>query len=69
MNFAECEEHELLRQSVSKIASEFGHEYFVDRARRGEKATELWEALAAGGFIGVNLPEAHGGGGNRSCRR
>jgi alkylation response protein AidB-like acyl-CoA dehydrogenase len=63
LNFAECEEHELLRQSVSKIAGEFGHEYFVDRARRGEKATELWEALAAGGFIGVNLPEAHGGGG------
>jgi len=63
LNFAECEEHELLRQSVSKIAGEFGHEYFVDRARRGEKATELWQALAGGGFIGVNLPEAHGGGG------
>ena len=63
MDFVEQEEHQLLRQSVSKIAAEFGHEYFVAKARSGEKATELWEALARGGFVGVNIPEAYGGGG------
>jgi alkylation response protein AidB-like acyl-CoA dehydrogenase len=63
VDFVEQEEHELLRRSVSKIAAEFGHEYFVAKARSGEKATELWEALARGGFVGVNIPEAYGGGG------
>jgi alkylation response protein AidB-like acyl-CoA dehydrogenase len=63
VDFVEQEEHQLLRQSVSKIAAEFGHEYFVSKARSGEKATELWEALARGGFVGVNIPEAYGGGG------
>ena len=29
----------------------------------GEKVEELWEALSAGGFIGVNIPEEYGGGG------
>jgi alkylation response protein AidB-like acyl-CoA dehydrogenase len=63
VDFVEREEHQLLRRSVTKIAAEFGHEYFLARARSGEKATELWEALAKGGFVGVNLPEAYGGGG------
>jgi alkylation response protein AidB-like acyl-CoA dehydrogenase len=63
VDFVEQEEHELLRRSVSKIGAEFGHEYFVAKARSGEKATELWEALARGGFVGVNIPEAYGGGG------
>jgi alkylation response protein AidB-like acyl-CoA dehydrogenase len=56
-------EHGLIRESVAGIAGEFGHRYFVDRARRGEKATELWRALAKAGFVGVNLPGQYGGGG------
>src|SRR3977135_3870124 len=63
VDFVEQEEHQLLRRSVSKLAAEFGHEYFLAKARAGEKATELWEALARGGFVGVNIPEAYGGGG------
>jgi alkylation response protein AidB-like acyl-CoA dehydrogenase len=56
-------EHQLIRESVAGIAGEFGHRYFVDRARRGEKATGLWRALADAGFVGVNLPTQYGGGG------
>ncbi len=63
MDFLETEEHTLLRESVRKIAQGFGHAYYVKKAKTGEKATELWSALAEAGMLGVNLPEEHGGAG------
>jgi alkylation response protein AidB-like acyl-CoA dehydrogenase len=61
--FVETSEHELLRQSVAGIAAQFGESYFREKARAGEKSTELWRAVAEAGFVGVNLPEEYGGGG------
>jgi alkylation response protein AidB-like acyl-CoA dehydrogenase len=61
--FAETTEQELLRRSVAGIASDFGEAWFRDRANSGQKSTELWDAIAEAGFIGVNLPEEYGGGG------
>jgi alkylation response protein AidB-like acyl-CoA dehydrogenase len=63
MDFAETDEQQMLRSAVGAIAARYGHAYYVDRARRGEKADELWDELGAGGFLGVNVPEAYGGGG------
>jgi alkylation response protein AidB-like acyl-CoA dehydrogenase len=63
MDFTETAEHGMLRQAVRKIGSDFGHDYFLDKARSGQKADELWEAVARSGFMGVNLPEEYGGGG------
>jgi alkylation response protein AidB-like acyl-CoA dehydrogenase len=63
MDFRETDEQLMLRQTVAEIAAGFGHEWFVSKARRGEKSEELWHALARQGFIGVNTPEEYGGGG------
>ncbi len=63
MDFNETSEHGMLREAVRKIASDFGHGYFVEKARADERADELWRAVARGGFVGVNLPEEYGGGG------
>jgi alkylation response protein AidB-like acyl-CoA dehydrogenase len=63
MDFAEDDDRRLLRESVRGIAAKFGHEYFVERSRAGEKTTELWQALAGHGFVGVNIPVEYGGGG------
>ena len=63
MVVAETDEQQLLRESVAAIAAGFGEAYFRDRARSGGKTTELWDAVAEAGFVGVNLPEAYGGGG------
>ncbi len=63
MDFSETSEQGMLREAVRKIASGFGHSYYVEAARAGRKTTELWEAVAAAGYVGVNLPEAYGGGG------
>jgi alkylation response protein AidB-like acyl-CoA dehydrogenase len=63
VDFAQNPDHELLRSTVAEIAGSFGHDWFVERARSGEKATELWQAMGDHGFLGVHLPEEHGGGG------
>jgi alkylation response protein AidB-like acyl-CoA dehydrogenase len=63
VEFREPDEHAMLRDAVSDVAASFGHEWFRERARTGGRAEELWQALAAPGFLSVHLPEQHGGGG------
>lgn len=63
MDFSESPEHVLMRETVGEIASRFGHSYYAGQARSGGKTTELWQAMGDAGFIGVNIPEEHGGGG------
>ncbi len=63
MDFAESSEHEMLRAAVRDIAADYGHEYFAEKSRTGDKADELWKAVADVGFLGVHLPEEFGGGG------
>jgi alkylation response protein AidB-like acyl-CoA dehydrogenase len=52
-----------LRAAVGAIAAPFGGAYYVEHARAGRECAELWQALGDAGFIGVNVPEEHGGGG------
>ena len=63
MDFAESEEHALLRASMAKVAGEFGHGYYQRQTDSGGKTDELWDAVAELGFLGVHLPEEYGGGG------
>lgn len=63
MDFAESEEHALLRTSVANVAGDFGHAYFQEKTNTGGKMDELWQAVADLGFLGVHLPERYGGGG------
>ncbi|WP_017933365.1 acyl-CoA dehydrogenase family protein [Nocardioides sp. Iso805N] len=62
-DFTESEERVELRKAVAKLAAKYGQEYFLTKARAGEKTTELWLELAKNGYLGVNLPEEYGGGG------
>jgi alkylation response protein AidB-like acyl-CoA dehydrogenase len=61
--FTESEERQELRRQVAKLAAAFGREYFTEKARNGEKTTELMAAVGKAGYLGVNLPEEFGGGG------
>ncbi len=61
--FTESEERQELRAQVRKLAGGFGRDYFTAKARAGEKTTDLWMAIANAGYLGVNIPEAYGGGG------
>ena len=63
MDFRLTPEQELLKAAVAGIAGGYGHEYFQAKTREGAKPDELWAELGRGGFLGVHLPEAYGGGG------
>jgi alkylation response protein AidB-like acyl-CoA dehydrogenase len=56
-------EEAMLRETVRAIVADFGHAYSVRKTEAGEPPTELWDALASRGYLGVNLPEEYGGGG------
>ncbi|MFD7565308.1 acyl-CoA dehydrogenase family protein [Streptomyces tendae] len=53
----ESEEHKSLREAVAAFAKTHPH------TTNAEDNTRLWQAAAKLGYIGVNLPEAYGGGG------
>ena len=52
-----------MRDTVGAICSGFGPSYSRRKHAEGEPPTELWDALAEKGFLGVNIPEEWGGGG------
>jgi alkylation response protein AidB-like acyl-CoA dehydrogenase len=63
VNFTETEEQRDLRAAVAALGQRYGHAYALERARRHEPLRELWQEAGKLGFIGVNLPAEHGGGG------
>ena len=57
------DEERMMRGTVGAICSGFGPSYSRRKHAEGEPPTELWDALAEKGFLGVNIPEEWGGGG------
>ncbi len=63
MDFEESETHGDIRAGVRRVCQHFDDAYWRDLDARHEFPWAFYEAMAAGGWIGVALPEAHGGGG------
>jgi alkylation response protein AidB-like acyl-CoA dehydrogenase len=63
VDFTETDEQRALRDAVGELGRRYGYEYFSRQARGGGRLTELWQEAGKLGFIGVNLPAEHGGGG------
>jgi alkylation response protein AidB-like acyl-CoA dehydrogenase len=63
VNFTETEEQQALRKAVAELGSRYGFEYTRSKVKSGEPTDELWLEAGKLGFLGVNLPEEHGGGG------
>ena len=57
------DEERLLREAVAGIASSYGPAYIRSKHDAGLPPSELWDALAEKGYLGVNIPEEYGGGG------
>jgi alkylation response protein AidB-like acyl-CoA dehydrogenase len=63
VNFVETAEQQALRAAVAELGRRYGHDYALAKAREHEPLTELWTDAGKAGFLGVNLPAEHGGGG------
>jgi acyl-CoA dehydrogenase len=63
MDFKPDPDQDLIRESVRALCARFTDEYWAERDAKHEFPWEFYEALAAGGRIGVAIPEEYGGGG------
>jgi alkylation response protein AidB-like acyl-CoA dehydrogenase len=59
----ETQEHKDLRAAVAALGKRYGREYLTRTIAEGGHPHELWSEAAKLGYLGVNLPEAYGGGG------
>jgi alkylation response protein AidB-like acyl-CoA dehydrogenase len=57
------DEEAMLREAVAGVCGRFGPEYMREKVSAGEPPSELWDALAERGYLGVNVPEEYDGGG------
>src|SRR4051794_21130405 len=62
-SFTESEERQALRREVARLAGKYGREWFTQKARAGEKTTDLWLEIGKNGYLGINIPDEYGGGG------
>jgi len=63
MDFELTEDQQAIRESVAAICRRFGDEYWLERDRTGEFPHDFHEAFAHAGWLGICIPEAHGGSG------
>jgi alkylation response protein AidB-like acyl-CoA dehydrogenase len=56
-------EETMLREAVAGIAAKFGAAYIAEKVAAEQPPSELWDALAERGYLGVNIPEEYEGGG------
>jgi len=63
MNFELTEDQQLIRKSVAELASRFDDHYWMEKDQAHEFPTEFYDAIAAGGWLGMTIPEEYGGHG------
>ena len=63
MDFSDTDEHRLIRDSVRKVCADFPDEYWAEQDEAHEFPWDFYRAMAAGGWLGIAIPEAYGGSG------
>ncbi len=63
MDFSFSPEQRAVRDAILKLCERFDAQYWRDRDREGGFPDELHRAIAQAGWLGIAMPEAHGGAG------
>ena len=63
MDFSDTDEHRLIRDSIQKVCADFPDEYWAAKDEAHEFPWDFYRAMAAGGWLGIAIPEAYGGSG------
>ena len=56
MSFIESDERKALREAVVAMASKFGQDYFLEKARAGQHTDELWAEAGKHGCAPAEVP-------------
>jgi acyl-CoA dehydrogenase len=63
MDFTPNDTHEAIREGIRRVCSKFDDAYWRSCDEEHEFPWDFYRALAAGGWIGIAIPEEYGGGG------
>jgi len=63
MDFEFTSEQIHIKEAIAKICEAFDDQYWLEKDRDGGFPTELHQALARDGWLGICIPEAYGGSG------
>ena len=63
MDFQLTDEQRAIEDAIGQIMSDFGDDYWLERDRDGGFPEEYYQAMVAGGWLGVAFPEEVGGSG------
>ncbi|MDT7659411.1 MAG: acyl-CoA dehydrogenase [Pseudonocardiales bacterium] len=63
MDFAEHEDHRAIRAAVRDVCKQFDDDYWMRLDAEHTFPWEFYREMAKGGWIGIAIPEAYGGGG------
>jgi len=63
MDFAENEDHRAIREAVRDVCAQFDDDYWMRLEGQHEFPWDFYREMAKGGWIGIAIPEAYGGGG------
>ena len=63
MDFSLNEDQLTIRETILRIASDFGDEYWLEKDSRGGFPHEFYSAFADDGWLGIAMPQAYGGAG------
>lgn len=63
MNFELTDEQRMIYEYGDQVAKKYDQQYWLKKARKSEFPRELWDQVSADDFIGIMVPEQHGGAG------
>ena len=63
MDFSLTQQQESIREAIERICARFGDEYWLEKDRSGDFPSDLHQALARDGWLGICIPEEYGGSG------
>ena len=63
MDFCLTPEQEQIRDSIRKLCAPVDAAYWLEKDRTGEFPQNFHAAIAAAGWLGIAMPEEHGGSG------
>ena len=63
MEVSRSEDHDAIREGIQRICADFPDEYWSEVDEAHEFPWAFYDKLAEGGWVGIAIPEEHGGGG------